>query len=140
MRLLVKRLSFRDVDYELALGVLFIPLCAAAAWAVAHLPTRFEPICTLHAVSGYPCPTCGTLRCIRHALAGRLGDAFVTQPFVAALMAVALAYSLYSWVVVVGRLPRIRPMHAPRALAWWVGAATVAALLVNWVYLVLDGR
>jgi hypothetical protein len=136
----LKRLSRRDVDYELALGVLLVPLCAAAGALVALLPARLTPICAVHATSGIPCPTCGTLRCIRLALAGRPGAAFVTQPFMATLMAVALAYSLYSWIIVLGRLPRIRIRCASRGFGWWIATAVLAALVLNWAYLIIAGR
>ncbi len=140
MRWVLKRRDRLDVDYELLLGVVLVPLCAALGAGVALLPARWTPACLLRVVSGYPCPTCGTLRCIRQALAGRLWTAFLTQPLVATALVFALVYSLYSWVVVVGRLPRVRLQRVPRGFGWWVGTAVLGALAANWVYLIISGR
>ena len=140
MQWVLRRLGPREVDYELAIGVLFVPMCVVVACLLARLPPRAEPICVLHALSGYPCPTCGTLRCIRYAIGGRLIQAFVTQPFVATGMATAALYALYSWIVVLGRLPRVRVAQVSRRQAWGICGSIVTAFLVNWVYLFLVGR
>jgi len=63
---------------------------AAAALALAGLGVLyafppgeawFYPPCLIHAVTGWQCPGCGTLRALHAALHGRFGEAFGLNPW-----------------------------------------------------------
>lgn len=94
----------------------------------------FVPGCPFRAITGIPCPTCGTTHAALALLNGQLGDAFSANPL-AALAGIAFVaggllapvWATFSWPV-----PEI-PTPLPR----WARAAIVAVLLAGWVYLIV---
>ena len=97
----------------------------------------FVPACPFRAITGIPCPTCGTTHAALALLNGRFGDAFSANPL-ATLAGIAFVgggllapvWAAFNWSV-----PEIR---AP--LPRWARAAIVAALLTGWVYLMVTTR
>ena len=129
-----------ETDWELVFGVFYIPLAALAAFVVTRLPGAWVPRCWLHALAGIPCPTCGACRAARALATGHPIEAWLTQPFLVTAGTLAAVFSAYSFFVVLGRRPRLRVEGAPRWAGKAVVFAVVALLLINWAYLVLDGR
>ncbi|MFQ5766776.1 MAG: DUF2752 domain-containing protein [Acidobacteriota bacterium] len=92
------------------------------------------------AALGFPCLTCGGTRAALALFAGHPLSALAWNPLVAAAILAAGIYVPYAWLVVGGVLPPVRTgwlsPPAPGALRWLAGAA----LLGNWVYVILMGR
>jgi len=94
----------------------------------------FVPACPFRAITGIPCPTCGTTHAALALLNGRLGDAFSANPL-AALAGVGLVVGgliAPVWATFNGPVPEI-PTPLPR----WARAAIVAVLLAGWAYLIM---
>jgi hypothetical protein len=114
---------------------------AAAAAGVALRPVwialaPFLRPCTFRALTGIPCPTCGTTRTALALMDLDLGTAFALNPLAAAAGVLfvaggfaALLWTVARWPVVIveGRVQR------------WLAAALVGAVLVNWLYLIATG-
>ncbi|MFO7870905.1 MAG: DUF2752 domain-containing protein [Kiritimatiellia bacterium] len=138
MRVVFQRLRHRRADWELVFGVLFLPLLLLAAFVVVSAAPELVPKCPLHAEYGVVCPACGLYRSLDAFVSGGLAEAFARQPLGAALVVAGIAYSLYSFVVVLGRLPRVRVRVREGTGRVWLMSATALAL-ANWLYLVLRG-
>lgn len=110
-------------------------LIAAASFAVA----RFVPVlgipytCPLRGLAGIPCATCGMTHAFVHLAAGDVGAAVAASPLGAALAGTAWLFAALDLLRVAAGWPL--PVPSPRlARAALLGG--VAALLVNWAYLV----
>jgi hypothetical protein len=132
-----RRLRAGELDHEaLWLGVSLAAAGVAWSWTQLALPT---PHCPVRAFAGFPCPTCGATRCVVHLFHGAWGEAFAANPLVfAAFLGIAL-FDLYALAVLLARSPRWRWTPSARGAAWLRGAV-VAAVLVNWAWLLRDGR
>jgi hypothetical protein len=115
--------------------------CLAAGLTVLCSPVwgivrSLVPGCTARALTGVPCPGCGATRALSSLLSGHPLEALSLNPLASAAVLAALAGGLIAPVWV--RLARTVPVligPLPRK----VRAAAAAALLLNWVYLVLRG-
>ena len=128
-----RRLKPGELDHEVVwLSVSIACAALAFAWVGFGLP---GPSCAFHKITGWPCLTCGSTRCVRLLLQGAFGDAFRMNPlFFTSLLGVAI-FDGYAAVVLLGRLPRWRPQRVPV----WLRFVLLAALLVNWAWLVVAG-
>ncbi len=140
MKLEFRRLGANEDNYELFFGLLYVPLLAVSALFVSRIPGHCLPACWLNRVTGVPCPTCGAYRALTLGCQGRLVEAWLMQPLGVTVVGLAAAYSVYSAVVIVGRFPRLRLRLEHRRERWWVTAGVLTAIVVNWAYLVADGR
>ena len=101
---------------------------AGALWMYDPATSRFFPPCPFHAVTGYLCPGCGTLRALHQLLQGHLASAFRLNP----LMVVSLPFVGYSGLssgieAAAGRsLPH--PFVPPRYI--WL---LLAAIVLFWI-------
>ena len=140
MQLHWRKLEKGQTDWELVLGVFWLPLSAVALLGMLLLPARFAPTCSLHNWTGIACPTCGAYRSARLLMQGRWGEAFVMQPFVVTATVLLALFSLYSLVVVPGRLPRLRldGLSGRQRIGLWL--AVLVAFVLNWIYLIVMGR
>lgn len=139
MRLRIERPAPDAIDPEKAFGVLFGSLLLAACVAVLALPPAALPRCVLYESTGIPCPSCGLTRAVRLLADGQFRSAFAAQPL-GALAALALwVWVAYSWIVVVGRLPRVRLTIARREWRWIIAAAALA-VIANWYYVWVQPR
>ena len=104
-----------------------IVLGVIGVWVLYTYPpvtAGFYPQCTFKQLTGLECPGCGTTRALHHLVHGRIGDAFLMNPFLFALAAVALC-ALPSFL----RGERARFLSKPWfgwgsfcvVMAWWVG-------------------
>jgi hypothetical protein len=111
-------------------------LTAAAVLALVLLVlVRWQPVvltmarpCPFLALTGLPCPTCGTTRAALALSHGHLAAAFAANPLAAAALLLLLPVA----VADVGLRRREMPGRAQRLLAW----GAVAAAVLNWGYLV----
>lgn len=109
-------------------GALLAPFLAKGAWLL--------PRCGLKAVTGWPCPTCGSTRALGALARFDVADALRQNPLVAAGALFGLAAGFLAPLVVHGlkRVP-VLPARAPR----WLLVAALAAAAANWLYLVFAG-
>jgi hypothetical protein len=140
LRWVWRRTDAHDTGVELAFGVLGAPIALALAFLATRLPDTWLPACRLRHALGIPCPTCGTLRCLRLLSEGRLGQAWVCQPLATVFALAAGAFSVYAWTVVLLRLPRLRLEGVSRRFRVRAAALLLIAVLANWLYLLWSGR
>jgi len=121
-------------DSELIWGaVIAAAALLAAAWLLLGLPT---PLCPLHSLTGFSCPTCGITRGLRCLLHGNLEAAFLFNPLGMALLFGAAYYLLYAAIVVIGRLPRLRWDPLSKTAGVCVRITVILAVAANWIYLI----
>jgi hypothetical protein len=133
-----RHLRAGETDHEmlwasvaLALGVLFV------AWRSL---VEFPPVlCPFLAVTGLPCPTCGSTRALFAFIAGHPLEAIRHNPLTGTGLALSIPYLLYAAFVSVTGLPRLRvvPSTSVRRASRWTAWAAIAA---TWVFLIVDGR
>jgi hypothetical protein len=137
MRLHIRRLAPGEIDHELIwLGISFVSLGLAAAWLTMGLPW---PRCTFHEITGLPCVTCGMTRCAIQFFHAHFVAAFKWNPLVFALLCGVTAFDLYAFGVLVTRAPRLR-VAVERTQRNYVRGIVIAALSLNWIYLLLHWR
>jgi Protein of unknown function (DUF2752) len=97
----------------------------------------FVPACPFRAITGIPCPTCGTTHAALALLNGRLGDALSANPL-AALGGIAFIVGGFlapAWATFRWPIPSF-----PTPLPGWSRAMIVAILLAGWAYLIGTSR
>jgi hypothetical protein len=97
------------------------------------------PRCMFKTLTGLPCPTCGVTRTVIALSRGQLANGLFMNPLAAFACGAALLYLAYAAAVLALRLPRLRPILSP-AGARVLRVATVAAIAVNWAWLIATGR
>ena len=113
----------------------------AAASAVALRPLwlalapHLRP-CVFRALTGIPCPTCGTTRAATAFLNGDLLSAFAANPLATAA---GLLFVVGAPVAVVWTLAGWKVPQLPSPLPSWSRVAVVAILAANWAYLIVMG-
>jgi hypothetical protein len=89
--------------------------------------------------TGWPCPTCGAIRALSALSTGHPLDALAWNPLLGLAGLGGALYLSYAWLVIGGVMAPIRtgwltpPM--PVIIRWLVPAA----LVLNWVYLLVTG-
>ena len=127
-----------EPDPELLWGsLLSASALIASGWLISDIPT---PLCPLHALTSIPCPTCGMTRATTALLHGDLAGALAWNPLMTVVMIGAALYVLYSAVVVIGNLPRLRWMPPTPKESRWIRISVTLLLAANWGYLLLAGR
>ena len=114
---------------------LFVCLSAVKLLSLIHM--RLLPPCGFRAVTGHPCPTCGTTRLILGLLEGHWLQAFQSNPFFFLLLAVLFVWILAGATAWLARRD-LRVNIGPREERW-LWALLGAAFLGNWVYLWIAG-
>ncbi len=105
-----------------------------------HWPAGARPLCLMHALTGLPCPGCGSFRALCLFTAGRWLEAWLMQPLMTLLFAAVALASAAAWFVWLLRIPTaaLRPLTRREHALLAAGAA--AAVLLNWLYLLADRR
>jgi hypothetical protein len=138
VRLIRRPLIPGEPDPELLWGsVLGASALIGSLWLHAGLPT---PLCPLHAVTGLPCPTCGSTRAASALVHGNLAGALTWNPLMTLVMIGAAFYVLYAAVVVIRNLPRLRWTPLTQSESRWIRISGILLLASNWGYLLLAGR
>ena len=96
--------------------------------------------CRFKSAIGLPCMTCGATRALAALSRLEILAALRLQPLVASAAIVAALYTPIAWVSWLLRLPRLRIGSSSRRAFWALLVAGAAAILVNWAYLMFDGR
>jgi hypothetical protein len=122
------------------LGLIFGAIFGLAALVIGVLRLDRLPIalCYMKVLTGLPCPTCGSTRALGRLSALDVAGAFAMNPLTA-LAALLLA----AWAIAdLALLPRRRALGlevAPRS-ATLARVVALAALALNWAYLLVAGR
>lgn len=126
----------RPGDLRRALAFAGVAVLAILVAPVIGKLGPFLPECNFHNWTGVACPSCGATRAAEALARGRFVTALRWNPLVASVAAASLAAALAGPLVVllVRRVPEIGG-RIP-AVTWWCLAA---AILANWVYLVVAG-
>lgn len=111
-------------------------LAVGLALAVAIWPAAWLPVCPFHRLTGFPCPTCGSTRCVRALLLGDWQAAFRLQPLVATLVGAGALGLACAWVAVWRGWPA-PAVTASRREKWALSLAAVAVVVGNWAHLIV---
>lgn len=95
-------------------------------------------ICTFKALTGLPCPTCGSTRAAAHLARLDLAGGLAMNPLFVAGAALLAAWGLVDLLL----LPRGRAvaLEVSPGLARVLRVAAVAAIVANWAYLIATGQ
>jgi len=110
---------------------------SAAAWVFLFPGARFL-VCPFHALTGLPCPTCGTTRALAALSGGRLAAALAWNP----LAAVAAVSCFLAGAASTARRVAGLPAFTLETTSKERTSVRVAAVMVvgaNWAYLVARG-
>lgn len=99
---------------------------AAGAWVLYTFPpvtAGFYPQCAFRQLTGLDCPGCGSTRALHALLHGRVGEAFLFNPFLFAVMLLgAIA------------LPGMLRSQPPRFLySRWFGWGSFVVVMTWWI-------
>jgi hypothetical protein len=138
MQVLRRPLAPGETDHELIwLSISVASIGLAATWFAVGLPW---PRCLFHDITGRPCVTCGMTRSAIQFFHGHLLAAFQWNPLVFAALCGLSIFNAYAFVVLVTRAPRLRIALWTRAEKKNTRIIVIAALALNWVYLLLHWR
>ena len=138
MQVCIRRLTPREVDHELVwLSASLASLGMAVAWFTLGLPW---PVCVFHELTGLPCVTCGMTRSAIAFFHGHFLDALRWNPLIFAFLCGVTAFDLYAFTVIVIRTPRLRIAFQTEAGKKSARMIVIAALALNWVYLLSHWR
>jgi hypothetical protein len=122
------------------LGAIFagIGVLGGVAVSLFGLDRLPWPLCYFKAISGLPCPTCGSTRALGRLAALDLPGALALNPL-ATLAAALVALWALADLALMARQRALAVELGPR-LAGAVRAAVVLGVLLNWAYLIASGR
>jgi hypothetical protein len=132
--------TYPDDQHVIALGAIF-GLTGLAAGAVAvmwmHLGLP-QPGCYFHALTGFPCPTCGSIRMLEALFQGEVVVAFAWNPLVFSGLAVLAIWAVSSSLRSILRLPALRVALSSREQNM-LRLLILILLVTNWGYLIIRG-
>jgi hypothetical protein len=132
MRVTSRPLAPGEIDFELVILVASVGgFGLAIFWFALHLPW---PICLFHALTGFPCLTCGATRAAIACVHLQFFTALRWNPLAVIIYGTIALFDAYAVGVLLIRSRRVRAYFSAgekRALR----ATVIALLLVNWMYL-----
>jgi Protein of unknown function (DUF2752) len=133
-------LSLRAEPSSFPLGVTFaaIGLLGLGLVSFLHLDRLGFTVCTFKSLTGLPCMSCGTTRALGRLAAGDWLGALQMNPLATLVFVVGGLWAVADSIAALrGRGVRLRA-SAPVAHALRIAA--VAAIVLNWIYLIAAGR
>jgi hypothetical protein len=127
-------------DIEIAAALVGAVTAAALLLLPLGKLSRLVPECRFHEWTGWPCATCGISRGLIALGEGAGREALRSNPLLVAGLLASLAYALVAATLWAFRLPRPRIGLASRGARLVAMIAILAAILVNWAFLIADGR
>ena len=138
MQVLRRPLAPGETDHELIwLSVSVTSIGLAATWFALGLPS---PRCVFHELTGLPCMTCGMTRSAIQFFHGDFLAASQWNPLVFAALCGLSIFNAYAFIVLATRAPRLRIALWTRAEKKYARIIVIAALALNWAYLLLHWR
>jgi hypothetical protein len=138
MQVVARQLQRGEIDYELVwLGASLVSLGMAVGWFALGLPW---PRCAFHELTSLPCVTCGMTRCGIQFFHGHFLASLKWNPLVFTALCGLVAFDLYALFVLVTRAPRLRIHFSTATAKTFVRMSAVAAIALNWTYLLLHWR
>jgi len=98
-------------------------------------PAAAQPTCVAHALTGLPCPGCGSYRALCLFTAGRWMEAWRLQPLMTVFFALMLLLSAAAWLGWLFRIPVPEPRPLTRREQLLLAVGLALAVLTNWFYL-----
>jgi hypothetical protein len=118
-------------------GIIFGGIVLLALLAGRFLPVLvLAPACTFKALTGVPCPTCGSTRSIVYLSHGAFVSAFVMNPLVAACAVIATLFFIYCFLTLAFDMPRIGVALSTNEKDS-LRLVIVLLLAINWLYLII---
>ena len=132
------RLSARRGAAPVGLIFMAIGFLGVAAVGLLHLDRFPLTLCAFKAITGLPCPTCGSTRVLGRVAALDLAGAVAMNPLAAAAGFVLVLWGIGDAVL----LPRgeALTLDAEPKLSTLLRVGAVAAVLANWAWLIVAGR
>ena len=138
MQLCRRRLKPGETNHELIwLAVSLGSLGLTAAWVTIGLPW---PRCMFHEITSLPCVTCGMTRCGIQFFHAHFLAALKWNPLVFTALCGLTAFDLYAFATLATRGPRLRICFHNQTTKTFVRGAVIAALVLNWIYLLMHWR
>ena len=94
----------------------------------------FVPACPFRAITGIPCPTCGTTHAALALLHGHIGAALAANPLMTVAGVGFIAGGILAPVWATLRLP---VPEVPAPLPVWARLAIIAAVLASWGWVIV---
>ena len=130
------------IDPERLWGAVVATVLALGATVALAAPAliRVLPACVFRALTGWPCPTCGSTRAILALADGRLLAAVALNPLAVLMLGGSAIYLGYALGAILGLVPRVRTgwLTPPMPVGLRVGLP--ALLMANWIWLLVQGR
>lgn len=139
MHLHLHTLRPHELDHELLWSAVGATTLAGFLVMRAVLAPGQMPQCTFHDLTGLPCLTCGATRSLVALLAGDPARAFRMNPLVCLSLVGWGLFIPYGLVVSLAHLRRFR-LSLSEAEVFSLRFLVPAAALLNWAWLVADGR
>jgi len=130
----------RAPEGRLPLGAIFGTIAVVGTFAVGllHLDHLGFPVCLFKAMTGVPCPACGSTRALGRLFALDLRGAFAMNPLTTAAALVLVPWAIADLVLLTRGRALVADV-APR-LGLVLRIAAVVAIALNWAWLVVSGR
>jgi len=133
--------SPEGIDPERLWGAVIATALSLGATVALAAPalTRLLPACGFRALTGLPCPTCGSTRAVLALADGRLLAALAHNPLAILVLGGAMIYLGYALGAILGLVPRVRTgwLTPPMPVGLRVGLP--ALLMANWIWLLVQG-
>jgi len=130
----LRQIKNSEIDHELIwLSVSIACLIGGIVWINLSIPV---PQCIFKSVTGIPCPTCGTTRCIIYILSGEFQKAFKINPLAYIGILFIIIYNCYALITVVFRLPRFRDITLTGHSKFAIRTLIILIFIGNWFYLI----
>ncbi len=131
MRFVLKKRLPGQIEY----GVIYGGIALLALFAGRFLPVLdLAPSCVFKALTGIPCPTCGSTRSIVYLSHGDVISAFLMNPLVGLCAAGAVLLLFYSIITLAFHAPRIGVLFTEKEKDQ-VRRSAILLVLLNWLYL-----
>ena len=131
---------FRAVPGGLPLGAILAGITGLAALAVGllHLDALPFTVCFFKLATGWPCLTCGSTRALGRLVHGDVAGAWLMNPVAATGMLALLPWGAADLALMARG--RSLGLELSPAAARIVRTVAIAAVVLNWAYLVAAGR
>ncbi len=121
---------------SIAFGVIYGFIALLALVAARFFPlSGFMPGCVFKALTGFPCPTCGSTRSLVHLSHGRFLAALAMNPLVVTAVIVLVFVLICSTLTRLCHGPGIKLVLSVSE-ADRIRVAAVLLVLLNWLYLI----